>query len=185
MGFDSMANEVAEMNEAWEKGVGIEVDNIGEENIDAGKIEERKVTLHNYHVSYGKQVVLKGKLAQLVKNSKKQAAKGSSSFDYVLNHRVEYLDNIYSMETDPHARYGFLSMTLNNVETYRGEGDRGDLCCLSKEDCNKVKSKVEQETHAFKTLLVEEKIDKIWFDWKRLKAEAFGKIKQRVVQMLK
>ncbi|GJW19920.1 hypothetical protein Tco_0027356 [Tanacetum coccineum] len=42
MGVDSMANEVAEMNEAWEKGVGIEVDNIGEDNIDAGKMQDRK-----------------------------------------------------------------------------------------------------------------------------------------------
>ncbi|GJS86938.1 hypothetical protein Tco_0769574 [Tanacetum coccineum] len=42
MCIDSMANEVAKMNEAWEKGVGIEVDNIGEENIDAGKMEDRK-----------------------------------------------------------------------------------------------------------------------------------------------
>ncbi|GJV02065.1 hypothetical protein Tco_1335634 [Tanacetum coccineum] len=61
MGVDSMANKVA-----WGKGVGIEVDNIGEDNIDAGKMEDRKG---------GKQVLRKGKLDQLVKNSKKQAAK--------------------------------------------------------------------------------------------------------------
>ncbi|GKC02462.1 alpha/beta hydrolase fold protein [Tanacetum coccineum] len=139
--------------------------------------------------------------------------------------RIEYLDNIFSIETDPNARYGFPSMTLvslfedymlhvdhpsyrqmsasaekriltlgcrttNNsidcgvfvmrhMETYRGEGDRGDRCCLKKEgpeqhkqindlrykyatkillaDCNKAKSMVEQETHAFKILPVEEK----------------------------
>ncbi|GJZ03676.1 hypothetical protein Tco_0536951 [Tanacetum coccineum] len=75
------------------------------------------------------------------------------------------------------------------METYRGEGDRGDRCCLKKEgpeqrkqindlrykyavkillaDCNKAKSMVEQETHAFKILPVEEK--------KRLRAEAFEK----------
>ncbi|GJW73744.1 alpha/beta hydrolase fold protein [Tanacetum coccineum] len=135
--------------------------------------------------------------------------------------RIEYLDNIFSIETDPNARYGFPSMTLiyrqmsasaekriltlgcrttNNsidcgvfvmrhMETYRGEGDRGDRCCLKKEgpeqhkqindlrykyatkillaDCNKAKSMVEQETHAFKILPVEEK--------KRLWAEAFEK----------
>ncbi|GJX04119.1 hypothetical protein Tco_0190035 [Tanacetum coccineum] len=99
--------------------------------------------------------------------------------------RIEYLDNIFSMETDPDARCGFPSMIL----TYRGEGDRGDRCFLKKEgpeqrkqindlrykyaakillaDCNKAKSMVEQETHAFKILPVEEK--------KRLRAEAFEK----------
>ncbi|GKC81889.1 hypothetical protein Tco_1137606, partial [Tanacetum coccineum] len=56
-----MANEAAERNEAWKKGVRVEVD-----NIDAGKMEDRKD---------GKQVVRTGKLAQLVKNRKKQAAK--------------------------------------------------------------------------------------------------------------
>ncbi|GJV17991.1 ulp1 protease family, C-terminal catalytic domain-containing protein [Tanacetum coccineum] len=87
---------------------------------------------------------------------------------------------------------------MRHMETYRGEGDRGDRCCLKEEgtgqqgqinelrykyvakillaDCNKAKSKFEQETHAFKTLPVEEN--------KRLKAEAFEKIKQRAAQML-
>ncbi|GKA49052.1 hypothetical protein Tco_0742010 [Tanacetum coccineum] len=172
---------------------------------------------------------------------------GSHFFITCMNlkyNRVEYLDNIFSMETDPYARYGFPATqlvalfedyllhvnhpsyrqmsvsakhmiltlgrrTTNNsidcgvfamrhMETYRGKGDHGDLCCLKKEgpeqlrqinelqykyatkillaDCNKAKSKFEQETHAFKTLPVEEK--------KRLKAEACKKIKQRVVQML-
>ncbi|GKA63303.1 hypothetical protein Tco_0762909 [Tanacetum coccineum] len=84
---------------------------------------------------------------------------------------------------------------MRHMETYRGEGDYGDLCCLKKEgpeqlrqinelrykytakillaDCNKAKSKFEQETYAFKTVPVEEK--------KRLRAEACEKIKQRAV----
>ncbi|GKC18749.1 hypothetical protein Tco_1020899 [Tanacetum coccineum] len=87
---------------------------------------------------------------------------------------------------------------MRHMETYRGEGDHGDLCCLKKEgpeqlrqinellykysakillaDYNKAKSKFEQETHAFKTLPVEEK--------KRLRAKACEKIKQRVMQTL-
>nr|GEU81929.1 hypothetical protein [Tanacetum cinerariifolium] len=121
---------------------------------------------------------------------------------------IEYLDNIFSMEKDPYARYGFPSMILVSLfedymlhidhPSYRqmsanaekriltGEGDR---CCLKKEgpkqrkqindlqykyavkillaDWNKAKSMVEQETHAFKTLPVEEK--------KRLRAETFKK----------
>nr|GEV03794.1 DNA polymerase alpha catalytic subunit [Tanacetum cinerariifolium] len=109
---------------------------------------------------------------------------GSHFFVICINlkyNRVEYLDNIFSTETNPYARYGFSATQM----TYRGEGDRGDRCCLKEEgtgqqgqinelrikyvanillaDCNKAKSKFEQETHAFKTLPVEEK--------KRLKAE--------------
>ncbi|GKC05298.1 hypothetical protein Tco_0996908 [Tanacetum coccineum] len=119
MGVDSMANKVA-----WGKGVGIEVDNIGEDNIDAGKMEDRKD---------GKQVLRKGKLDQLVKNSKKQAAKGNSSFDYVLNHSIqgsaslvwtEYVANNRCVSTNPVLYFVFIEKR-NEVSQEENKVDNG------------------------------------------------------------
>ncbi|PWA45563.1 Peptidase C48, SUMO/Sentrin/Ubl1 [Artemisia annua] len=118
--------------------------------------------------------------------------------------------NYYQMVAGPNTILPMGCRTTNNfidcgvfvmrhMETYKGEGSDGDLCCLSKEgkeqlkelrnlrykyvakillaDCNIAKKQFEMEAEAFRKLPMEER--------KRLKRNAFSAIKPRVIEMMK